>query len=75
MSPAQRRSLLRPTFAAAICGLALLVGCNSVPVSGLEKSFTLVVEQEAGTGDPVKIDFLWVMDNSASMCDEQVSLA
>ncbi|MGM0576252.1 MAG: hypothetical protein ACQEXJ_11030 [Myxococcota bacterium] len=62
-------------------GACLLVGafalgaCNDVPVAGLEKSFTLKVEESTGTGDPVKIDFLWVVDNSTSMSQEQVSLA
>lgn len=75
MSAARDLLFSRLITATALVAIAALVGCNSVPVSGLEKSFTLVVDQEAGTGDPVKIDFLWVMDNSASMCDEQVALA
>ena len=59
----------------ALATVFALGACNSVPVSGLEKSFTLQVEQTQDTGDPVKIDFLWVIDNSASMCQEQVGLA
>ncbi|MFO0747427.1 MAG: hypothetical protein U1F43_17435 [Myxococcota bacterium] len=57
--------------AAATLGAA----CNHTPVANLEKSFTLKVE--AGTGDDsrVKIDFLWVIDNSSSMCQEQRLLA
>ena len=59
----------------ALAAMTVLVSCNSVPVSGLEKSFSLQVSQTYDTGDPVKIDFLWVIDNSASMCQEQVGLA
>jgi len=59
---------------ALAAGLAL-TGCNTIPVASLERSFTLVVEQRTGTGDPVPIDFLWVVDNSTSMCEEQVALA
>ena len=66
-----RRSL----FVASLIAILTVAACNSVPVSGLEKSFSLVVDQTQGTGDPVKIDFLWVVDNSSSMCEEQVALA
>jgi hypothetical protein len=59
----------------AVAALVSIASCNSVPVSGLEKSFSLQVSQTYDTGDPVKIDFLWVIDNSASMCQEQVGLA
>lgn len=59
----------------AFCALSLgALGCNSVPVESLEKSFTLKVKQSSGTSEKVKIDFLWVVDNSTSMCEEQVSL-
>jgi len=50
-------------------------GCNHTPVENLEKSFTLKVQTGTGDGDPIKVDFLWVVDNSTSMCQEQVSLA
>ena len=51
------------------------VGCNEVPIASLEKSLSIQVERNTGTGEPIKIDFLWVIDNSSSMCEEQVSLA
>ncbi len=59
---------------AAIAIGLLFYACNSSPVENLEKSFTLKVEQSSGTSDPIKIDFLWVIDNSTSMCEEQLSL-
>ena len=51
-----------------------LWSCNHEPVKNIEKSFTLKVEKQSGTGDPIPIDFLWVVDNSSSMCEEQLSL-
>lgn len=58
-----------------LAGLAALSGCNSVPVESLDKSFTYKVQKNSGTSEPIKIDFLWVVDNSSSMCQEQVALA
>ena len=55
--------------------VVLAVGCNNVPVEGLQNSFSLVVTNEFDNKEPVKVDFLWVIDNSASMCQEQASLA
>ncbi len=64
-----------PRYLAAMAGLsAALAACNHTPVEGLEKSFTLAVEVGTGQEEPVKIDFLWVIDNSTSMCQEQYSL-
>lgn len=52
----------------------VLLGCNHTPVENLEKSFTYKVKKDTGDGEPIKIDFLWVIDDSTSMCQEQVSL-
>lgn len=54
--------------------LGSLAACNAVPVESLEQSFTLEVQQKASVGERIKIDFLWVIDNSTSMCEEQVAL-
>lgn len=51
-----------------------ITACNTTPVADLEKSFTLAVEAKQGGADGVKIDFLWVVDNSTSMCEEQRAL-
>ncbi|MFT7625628.1 MAG: hypothetical protein ACI9WU_004819, partial [Myxococcota bacterium] len=53
----------------------LVSGCNDVPVDGLQKSFSLKVTQIEANTQPVAVDFLWVIDNSASMCQEQAGLA
>jgi len=71
----QARGPCAPLVACALAAGLALTGCNTIPVASLERSFTLVVEQRTGTGDPVPIDFLWVVDNSTSMCEEQVALA
>jgi hypothetical protein len=57
--------------------LALVVAqsaCNHTPVGGLERSFTLTVDVGSAQQEPIPIDFLWVIDNSSSMCQEQSSL-
>jgi hypothetical protein len=54
---------------------ALAFACNHTPIENLEKSFTMKVQVDTRDDEPVKVDFLWVVDNSTSMCQEQVSLA
>ena len=59
-------------------GLVLVIAagatCNHTPIGRIDKTLTLKVRQGGGTGEAVKVDFLWVVDNSGSMCQEQVSL-
>jgi hypothetical protein len=52
----------------------VLASCNHTPVENLEKSFTFTVNKDTSDAPPIKIDFLWVVDNSSSMCQEQVAL-
>ena len=49
--------------------------CNNIPIDGLQAGFTFKVSKSQENTDPVKVDFLWVIDNSASMCQEQAQLA
>jgi hypothetical protein len=58
-------------FAALLCSVA----CNDIPVDSLHESFSIKVTQSQKNKDAVKVDFLWVIDNSSSMCQEQASLA
>jgi len=58
-----------------LAAFGLVAACNPVPIDNLERTFSLKVETTAGTDQQVKIDFLWVVDNSTSMCEEQVALA
>lgn len=60
---------------ALAASLAVSSACNHVPVSNLDKTFTLKVEARTGDDEAVEIDFLWVVDNSSSMCQEQRALS
>lgn len=71
------RTKSMPTMRILVAPLAFALGlaaCNHTPVANLEKSFTLKVQKNTGDTEPIKIDFLWVIDNSSSMCQEQVGL-
>jgi len=59
---------------AVLASLLPLAGCNHAPVADVTKSFTMKVQVDTGSDDPIPIDFLWVVDNSTSMCQEQRSL-
>ncbi|MBT9560453.1 MAG: hypothetical protein IV100_30795 [Myxococcales bacterium] len=54
-------------------GSSLLLACNNVPSKGTD--FALKVTKSEANSAPVKVDFLWVVDDSSSMCQEQASLA
>lgn len=67
---------VRP-FSGALGGLialALLAGCNQHPLEALEESVTSVNRQENRLPAKTKLDFLFVIDNSGSMCEEQTNL-
>lgn len=53
----------------------LALGCTEVPVYNLSSSFSIEIRAVSKNQDPIKLDFLWVVDNSSSMCQEQESLA
>ena len=56
--------------------LALLAsGCNDYPVHSLLDSFGARVTSNLSHDTPVKLDFLWVIDHSTSMCKQQRILA
>ena len=61
---------------ATVAGLALGgTACNDVPVAGVLDSFSAQVTDERSNTEAVKLDILWVIDNSVSMCQEQNALA
>ncbi|MBL8785509.1 MAG: hypothetical protein JNJ59_11445 [Deltaproteobacteria bacterium] len=74
-SPLRRTASLAGVGLGLMGLLASMGACNDTPVANLEKSFTLKVTKDTGDGEPIKIDFLWVIDNSSSMCQEQQALA
>lgn len=55
--------------------IASLVTCNDIPVRNLTSSYVVQVQQIKERGAPAKLDVLWVVDDSSSMCQEQQSLA
>jgi len=61
----------------AWCALlaSMLVNCNDVPVDTLQRSLSVKVLQSQSNKTAVKVDFLWVLDNSSSMCHEQKAVA
>ena len=66
------RLLLLPLAAAMVLGLTT---CNDYPVHSLLESFEVRVTDQLKNDTPVKLDFLWVIDHSPSMCQEQIQLA
>lgn len=61
---------------AAFVALSLgLAACNDVPVRNLTSSYQVQVQELRDRGKPAKLDILWVVDSSPSMCQEQQSLA
>ncbi|MBM4397266.1 MAG: hypothetical protein FJ087_16470, partial [Deltaproteobacteria bacterium] len=49
--------------------------CNEIPVGNIRSSFVLNQQEIREKGQPAKLDILWVVDDSPSMCQEQQSLA
>jgi len=68
-----RKHILATLFAGA--PLCLWSACNHTPILSLDKSFSLRVDVSTRDDAPIKIDFLWVVDNSSSMCEEQSALS
>jgi len=70
-----------PLSKAAIAGILVTVvclfasACADMPVHDVSKTFAIEVSEKTEHQDPIKLDFLWVIDNSASMCQEQTALA
>ncbi len=61
--------------AAALAIATLFMSCNNYPVHSLLENFSVRVTDKLNTSDAVKLDFLWVIDHSSSMCQEQRDLA
>ena len=57
-----------------LCVATLSAGCNSHPVEPLDKTITAVNRQQNRLPAKTKIDFLFLVDNSGSMCEEQANL-
>lgn len=55
--------------------LAVFAACNEVPVRNLTNSYSIQMQALRDKGTPAKLDILWVVDDSTSMCQEQQNLA
>ena len=53
------------------CLAVLATGCNDYPVHSLLDSFEVRVTRALTRNQAVKVDFLWMIDHSSSMCQEQ----
>lgn len=65
--------MLSPRVPAALLLLAAASACNDVPVAQLP--FSLKVTKTEASASPIKVDFLWLVDSTPSMCQEQAQLA
>lgn len=61
--------------AALLLPTLVLPGCNDYPVHSLLDSFSARVTSNLSNSNKVKLDFLWVIDHSPSMCKQQQDLA
>ncbi len=55
--------------------LLLMLGCNNVPVHRVNQTFAIEVSEISENQEAIKLDFLWVIDTSSSMSEEQLVLA
>jgi len=55
--------------------LLVICGCNDVPIHRVNQTFAIEVSEISENQDPIKLDFLWVIDTSSSMSEEQLALA
>jgi hypothetical protein len=60
---------------ALLAVLAIAAGCNDYPVHRLLDSFEARVTTTLKHDQPIKLDFIWMIDDSPSMCGHQVGLA
>ncbi|MBM4395220.1 MAG: hypothetical protein FJ087_05975, partial [Deltaproteobacteria bacterium] len=51
-----------------LVGILVAIGCNEIPVGNIRSSFVLNQQEIREKGQPAKLDILWVVDDSPSMC-------
>ena len=62
-------------FSVALAVVLVASACNEVPVRNLTSSYEIQVQEMREKGKPAKLDIVWIVDDSPSMCQEQQSLA
>ena len=67
--------MFRSYFIVVLLAASLWAGCNEHPITPLERVITAVNRQENRLPAKTKIDFLFVIDDSGSMCEEQANLS
>ncbi len=67
--------MYRSCFVVVLLAATLWAGCNEHPITPLERVITAVNRQENRLPAKTKIDFLFVIDDSGSMCEEQENLS
>jgi len=67
--------MTRTTSLLGLSAALLALACNEVPVGNLTSSYVVQIEELREHGSPAKLDIVWVIDDSPSMCQEQQSLA
>ena len=60
---------------ATVALVASGVACNEVPVQNLTSSYFVQIQELREHSKPAKLDILWIVDDSPSMCQEQASLS
>lgn len=70
-----RRPLFVSALTASLSLSALSAGCNDHPIEPLDQVLSAVNRVENRLPAKTKLDFLFVIDNSNSMCEEQKRLA
>ena len=68
-------STLAVRLAAGLATCASLLACNDHPIEPLDQNLSAVNRVENRLPAKTKLDFLFVIDNSNSMCEEQQRLA
>ncbi len=66
---------IRAGMTCLTAAVVVLTACTELPVYNLANTFSIEVREVTKNDKPIKLDFLWVIDNSSSMCQEQASLA
>ena len=67
--------MTKTVLIAGILVVAVLASCEDVPVWDVSPGFAVEVSQLGENEGAIQLDFLWVVDNSASMCQEQYALS
>ncbi|MEL6178367.1 MAG: hypothetical protein AAFS10_05410, partial [Myxococcota bacterium] len=66
--------MMRYLCVGVVCISLCCWGCNNHTVQPFTQNISASQDETVQAQGPNKVDILWVVDNSASMCEEQASL-